>query len=113
MAVEVDFHNREAWVKNVPTTDGVAGPLQLGEWLDARNHATRKRRTPAADLDHPLFIEQCEYLHERLEAGDLQVSVTDQVLSADDHAEMQHFVATKGKPEVEAEQYHFFVVLAT
>lgn len=113
LAVEVDFQNRTTWVKTVPSTAEISGPQSLGGWLDARNQATRKRMTPADDLDHHLFIEQCEYLHERLESGDLDKTIKDQVLTADDVGEMHAFVATKGRPEVDAEQYHFFIVVPT
>jgi len=109
MAVEVDFDERIAMVRNIPAVDGVEvapQPTPLAPWLDVRaNHRVLLQRPPGEQEDD-LFREHAEHLHELIAEGKLRDDLADTVLG-DGGARC---VRGAGVPD-EPEEYYFYIVV--
>merc|ERR1719267_50238 len=83
MAVEVDFDQRTASVRNIPALGGFEvspQPTPLGSWLDVRaNHQVLMARPPGEQEDD-LFREHAEHLHELIAEGKLRDDLVETVL---------------------------------
>jgi len=109
MAVEVDFDERVATVRNIPVVEDMQVPQQptpLAPWLDVRaNHQVQIARPPG-EQDDPLFREQAEHLHELIAEGKLNDDLADTVLG-DGGARC---IRGAGAPDI-PEEYYFYVVV--
>merc|ERR1719181_1939346 len=109
MAVEIDFDNRTATVRNLPVIEGMQvapQPTPLGAWLDVRaNHQVQMARPPGEQEDD-LFREHAEHLHELIAEGKLRDDLADTVLG-DGGARC---VRGAGVPD-EPEEYYFYIVV--
>jgi len=109
MAVEIDFDQHTATVRNIPLVDGVdtaPEPTSLAAWMSIRaDHQARLDRPPGEQED-PLFREHAEHLHELISEGKLNQDLVDAVLG-DGGARC---VRGAGAPDV-PEDYYFYIVI--
>jgi len=109
IAVEVDFDERLATVRNIPAVEGSEiemQPTPLAPWLDARARHQAMRARPPGEQEDSLFREQAEHLHELIAKGTLHEDLAETVLS-DAGARCIRGVVD---PEI-PEEYYFYVVV--
>lgn len=84
MAVEIDFDERVATVRNLPATESADLPSQatpLARWLEVRSCHQATNNRPPGEQDDPLFREHAEHLHELIAEGMMQEELANTVLS--------------------------------
>jgi len=110
LAVEVDFDERTARVRNIPSVDGVEGvpigPTPISTWLSQRANVVVQRSRPAGELEDPLFRHQAEHLHEMIDEGTLHEDLASTVLQ-----DMGAQCIRGTCVPVEPEDYFFYVVM--
>jgi hypothetical protein len=109
VAVEVDFGERLATVRNIPAVEGVddqTQPTPLASWLEARARHQAMRARPPGEQEDSLFREQAAHLHELIAQGTLNEELTETVLS-DAGARCLRGIVVPDVPE----EYYFYVVV--